>query len=288
MKLSVANIMKSAPITVREEDTLAQALRVMVWGDVRHLPVLRGDALVGVLSERDILRRYSDIGHDNAAGEKTSTIMSSPAMTVAPNESVEAAIKLVAQHARGCLPVVDRGHVVGIVTRRDLLAQEVERDVDERTAAHAAPEDEPPGWTRRLVDDVMSREPLTASANEALPTVIDRMGRHGIRHLPVIDGDRRVIGMLSDRDVRTAIGYRLHAGHERGVAFRIESTRVSEAMTRRPSTLPAGTRLSHAAAFFADHKIGVLPIVDESQRLVGLVSYMDVLRAVVGSKSNAS
>ena len=260
----------------------------MVWGDVRHLPVMGGDALVGVLSERDILRRYSDIGHFAAAGEKAGAVMSSPPVTVGPNEGVDAAIKLVAEHALGCLPVVDGGRLVGIVTRRDLLAQQAGRDVDEEPTAHAAPEGKPPAWARQLVDDVMSPEPLTASANDTLPTVIDRMARHGIRHLPVIDGERRVVGMLSDRDVRTAIGNPLRAVNARDAAVRIESTRVFQAMTRQPSTLPAGTRLSRAAAFFADHKVGALPIVDEHDRFVGLVSYLDVLRAVVGSKSNAS
>ena len=64
--------------------------------------------------------------------------------------------------------------------------------------------------------------------------------------------------------------------------------RVIQAMTCQPATLPAGTRLSHAAAFFADRKVGALPIIDEHERLVGLVSYLDGLRAVVGPKSNAS
>jgi acetoin utilization protein AcuB len=68
----------------------------------------------------------------------------------------------------------------------------------------------------------------------------------------------------------------------------IESTRVAHAMTRAPLTLPAGTRLSRAAALFADHKVGAIPIVDDKDRLVGVVSYTDVLRAVVGAKPSAS
>lgn len=287
MNLTVEKIMKGAPITVREEGTLAQALDLMVWGDVRHLPVIRGDALVGVLSERDIARRYSDVGHFVAAAERASVVMSSPPVTIGPNDGVDAAIKLVAEHALGCLPVVDRGRLVGIVTRRDLLAGQAER-VDEETTAHALPTREPPGWALRLVDDVMSRDPLTASADDRLPKVIEQMGRYGIRHLPVVDGGRHVIGMLSDRDVRTAIGNPLRTVNAPDAAVRIDSMRVLQAMTCQPATLPAGTRLSQAAAFFADHKFGALPIIDEHERLVGLVSYLDVLRAVVGPKSNAS
>lgn len=288
MNLTVEKIMKEAPITVREDGTLAQALDIMVWGDVRHLPVMRGDALLGVLSERDITRRYSDIGHFAAGGETAGAVMSSPPVTVGPNDGVDAAIKLVVEHAISCLPVVDRGRLVGIVTRRDLLTRQAEREVDDQTTAEATPTRETPGWARQLVDDVMSRDPLTASTGDPLSAVIERMGRHGIRHLPVIDDDRRVIGMVSDRDVRTAIRNPLGAISARDAAVRIESTRVRQAMTRQPTTLPAGTRLSQAAVFFANHKVGALPIIDEHERLVGLVSYLDVLRAVVGPKSNAS
>jgi len=151
------------------------------------------------------------------------------------------------------------------------------------------PEEETPAaWTHLRVDDVMSRELVTAEADDALAVVVQRMGRHGIRHVPVVDGERRVIGMLSDRDVRTAIGNPMRSLDPRQAVVRIESTRVMHAMTRPPLTLPAGTRLSRAAALFADHKVGAVPIVDEQQHLVGLVSYTDVLRAVLGPKRNVS
>jgi CBS domain-containing protein len=114
------------------------------------------------------------------------------------------------------------------------------------------------------------------------------MGRHGIRHLPVVDADRRVAGMLSDRDIRTAIGNPMRAVASPEAAARIESTRVFRAMTREPLTLASGARLSRAATLFADHKVGAVPIVDEQHRLVGLISYTDVLRAVLGPKAEVS
>lgn len=278
MKPTIKSILKSAPITVQENENLALALRVMVWGDVRHLPVMSGEVLLGVVSERDILRRYSDVGHFVGSQEKVSSVMSSPPVTVSPDDSLDAAIKLVAGHGIGCLPVVERGQLTGIVTRRDLLAREACDEVEEPQ----------PEWARLRVDDVMSREPLTASADDTIPVVVNRMGRHGIRHVPVVDGERRVIGVLSDRDVRTAIGNPLCALSANEAIVRIESTRVAHAMTRAPSTLPLGSPLSQAAAFFADHKVGALPIVDERDRLIGLVSYTDVLRAILGPKASTN
>jgi acetoin utilization protein AcuB len=282
MTTTIRQILKEAPVTVHEDDDLALALQVMVWGDLRHLPVMRGDALVGLLSERDVLRRYAQVGRRAGAREKAGAAMSRPPVALSPDDDVGAAIALVTERGIGCVPVVEAERLVGIVTRRDLLSQKIEHD--EEPGVESAS----PAWSHLLVDDVMSRDPLTASPDDALPVLVDRLGRHGVRHLPVVDAERRVIGMLSDRDVRTAIGNPLRALDRRDARVRIESTRASHVMSRAPLTLPAGTRLLRAAALFADHKIGALPIVDESGHLVGVVSYTDVLRAVVGPKPNVS
>jgi CBS domain-containing protein len=287
MSVTIKQLLKGTPITVRQDDNLALALQVMVWGDIRHLPVMGGDALVGVLSERDVLRRYSDVGREAGALDKVGAVMNPP-VTIGPDDDAAAAVKLVTERGIGCLPVVERGRLIGLVTRRDLLAQEIDVGAEDQGAERLTPAEPRPAWTRLLVDDVMSRDPLTASGDDTIRVVIDRMGRHGIRHLPVIDVDRRVIGMLSDRDVRTAVGNPMRAVDSREAAARMESTHVAQAMTRAPLTLPAGTRLSRAAALFADHKKGAVPIVNEKDQLVGLVSYTDVLRAVIGPKPNVS
>lgn len=288
MSMKIRNLIKGSPITVRQDDDLALAREVMAWGDVRHLPVIGGDALLGVLSERDLLRRYAEVGRSAAAAEKVGTVMSSPPVTVEPEDDVDAAIGLVTARGIGCLPVVERGLLLGIVTRRDLLAQELGDGAAEEGDGLDRGEVSRPTWMGLLVDAVMSRDPVTAAADDTIRSVLDRMGRHGIRHLPVIDRERRVIGVVSDRDVRTSIGNPMRAVDSRETAARIESTRVADAMTRSPITLRAGTRLSRAAAMFADHKVGVLPIVDERDRLVGMISYTDVLRAVLGPKHDVS
>jgi CBS domain-containing protein len=294
MSTTIKQVLKATPITVRADDDLALVLQVMLWGDIRHLPVLRDDQLVGVLSERDVLRRLAEVGRAVAVREKASAVMSSPPVTIAPDDRVAAAVTLVTERGIGCLPVVEGGRVVGLITRRDLLERQLEplepgELGNEELVAERGRMGEPrPAWTKLRVDDVMSREPVTAVADDSIRVAIDRMGRHGVRHLPVIDVERRVIGMLSDRDVRTAVGNPMRAIDSREAAVRIESTRVAHAMSRAPLTLAAGTRLARAATLFADHKVGAVPIVDEKERLVGLVSYTDVLRAVVGPKSNAS
>jgi CBS domain-containing protein len=280
MNATVKHLIKETPITVGADDDLALALQVMLWGEIRHLPVMGGDGLVGVLSERDVLRRYAELGPHAGAREKASTAMSSPPITVSPDEAITDAVKLVTDRHIGCLPIVERGQLIGIVTRWDLLV-ELEGRHEPRVEEHGRAKARAPAWTQLLVDDVMSPSPFTATVDDSIPVIIDRMGRQGIRHLPVVDGEGRVIGMLSDRDVRTAVGNPMRAISPRDAVVRIESTRVAQVMTRAPLTLPAGTRLSRAASLFANHKVGAVPIVAERNRLVGVISYMDVLRAIL-------
>ena len=285
---TVREIVKSAPVTIGENDDLALALQVMRWGEFRHLPVVRGEQLVGVVSERDILTRYSEAGRKAAQRDKSATIMRSPPITIGPDDSLEAASQLMVARHIGCLPVVEKHRLIGLVTRGDLLERhsadettELPTEVVDKAAGQAA-------WAGLLVDAVMSRDPVTAFADDGLRTIVERMGRLGIRHAPVVDGERRVIGMLSDRDVRTAIGNPLRGLDARDAIVRIESLRVEHVMSRSPVTLPSGTRLSRAAALFVDHKIGIVPVVDEDERLLGVVSYTDVLRAILGPKRSAS
>ena len=285
---AIKQILKGPPVTVREDDDLGLALQVMVWGDIRHLPVTEGDALIGVLSERDVLRRYAEVGRQAGAREKAGVVMSSPPVTIGPDDDFDAAIKLITDRGIGCLPVVDHDRLVGLVTRRDLLAHDIQTAGAERAAERGGAGAPSPAWTRLTVDEVMSRDSLTASPDDTMRTVIGRMGRHGVRHLPVVDRDRHVVGMLSDRDVRSAIGDPIRAVVSHEAEERTESTRVLHAMTREPMTLPMGTRLSRAAGLFADHKVGAVPIVDDQGRLAGLISYTDVLRAVLGPKPAVS
>lgn len=285
---TIRHLLKRAPVTAREDDDLAMILQIMRWAEVRHLPIVRGDALLGVISERDVLRRLSEVGRERGSREEAGTVMSSPPITIGSDEPVDAAVEMILGRRIGCLPVIERSGLIGIVTRSDLLDREASATAAEPPSAERDDPDHAAPWTRLTVDAVMSLDPVTASADDPLSMIVERMGRLGIRHVPVVDGERRVIGVLSDRDVRTAIGNPMRLLRAREAVVRIESTRVAHAMSRSPVTIAAGTRLSRVAELFVDRKVGILPVVNGEDRLVGIVSYADVLRAVLGPKAQAN
>jgi CBS domain-containing protein len=107
----------------------------MSLGRIRHLPVLDEGRVVGVVSQRDLFRSALAValGYGERA-QKTllktlpvKEVMSEPAITIAPDATIQEATRLMLEHKIGCLPVVEGHTLVGIVTETDLLRATVTR-----------------------------------------------------------------------------------------------------------------------------------------------------------------
>jgi CBS domain-containing protein len=126
---NVREIMVREVKTIGRNDVLSIADEVMQMGRIRHLPVLEGGEVVGVVSQRDLFR--SALASALGFGERAQTavmrtvvvkeIMSTPAIMVAPGATLREAGRLLLEHRIGCLPVVEEGKLVGLVTETDLL-----------------------------------------------------------------------------------------------------------------------------------------------------------------------
>ncbi|HSE96266.1 MAG TPA: CBS domain-containing protein [Methylomirabilota bacterium] len=123
MALTVRDIMATDPVTVGPVETVRNAYKVMRDRRIRHLPVVTGGRLVGVLSDRDLRPVLLSPGLGRA---RVAELMSEDLTTVPPEAAVEEAASLLVMKKIGCLPVLDEGRLVGIVTETDLLAVLVE------------------------------------------------------------------------------------------------------------------------------------------------------------------
>ena len=125
----VRDIMPEKMVTISAGDTLATVEDIMTLGHVRHMPVVHAGKLVGVVSERDLLRaslsNLSEFGtHERRAFLQVveiQRVMSSPAIVIGPDRTVEEAARVMAEAKIGCLPVVDGELLLGLVTETDLL-----------------------------------------------------------------------------------------------------------------------------------------------------------------------
>jgi CBS domain-containing protein len=128
--VKVSEIMKEKVVSISADDTLRIVGEIMQLGHVRHLPVVRQGQLVGVVSQRDLLRaslsNVMGLPQDEQSrfleGVRISDVMTAPPISVSPDLSVRAAAGVMAEKKIGCLPVVANGTLLGIVTETDVLS----------------------------------------------------------------------------------------------------------------------------------------------------------------------
>jgi acetoin utilization protein AcuB len=128
-------------------------------------------------------------------------------------------------------------------------------------------------WMR--VVDVMTKDPLTVTPTETIGQADELMNTNKIRQVPVVQG-RDLVGIVTDRDIRSFFSGSLLEGVEaREEAL---NTEVREIMTTEPMSVSSDDDLQEAIELMIDEKIGGIPVVDEAEGLVGIVTYVDVLR----------
>ncbi|MDB4937737.1 MAG: hypothetical protein JWP87_4709 [Labilithrix sp.] len=118
---TIAEVMTTSPHTITIDQRLSRANEVMRQYGLRHLPVLAGTKLVGVISRRD-LYVIEAIGVVDAGCDEVAQAMGAEFYAVAPGDCVGDVARVMGQHSYGCAVVVDRGHVVGIFTATDALS----------------------------------------------------------------------------------------------------------------------------------------------------------------------
>jgi acetoin utilization protein AcuB len=129
--------------------------------------------------------------------------------------------------------------------------------------------------SRLRVVDVMTRAPLTVTATETIGEADDLMSQNKIRQLPVVKG-KELVGIVTDRDLLSFLsGSLLASPEQREMALK---TKVREIMTSDPITVGPDDDLEEAVELLIEEKVGGIPVVDETEGLVGIVTYVDVLR----------
>jgi acetoin utilization protein AcuB len=128
-----------------------------------------------------------------------------------------------------------------------------------------------------LVRSRMTPEVLTASPDTTLAEALAVTRERRIRHLPVVE-DGRLVGLVSDRDLRLAVPPAWAAQHEDLLAALHQRT-VRELMITELVTVSPETPVEDAARLLFTHRIGCLPVLDAEDRLVGILAETDLLRA---------
>jgi CBS domain-containing protein len=123
MAESIRDVMTSNPCTIDASQTVAYAAKMMREEDVGLAPIVEGDKLVGMLTDRDITVRVVAEGKD-ANAVKVSEVASSELISVNPQQDLDEALRMMAKHQVRRLPVVEEdGRLVGVVAQADVARE---------------------------------------------------------------------------------------------------------------------------------------------------------------------
>lgn len=133
-----------------------------------------------------------------------------------------------------------------------------------------------------FVSKSMTRKVVTVRPETSVIEARDLMKTHHIRHLPVVEDDDLVVGIVTDRDIRSVLpaafyhksDTHMEVGDFSGIAVR-------EAMTPNPHTVSPEDTIEDALLQIQSMRVGAFPVVDRRGRLQGLISVRDLLRAFI-------
>lgn len=131
------------------------------------------------------------------------------------------------------------------------------------------------------VQNWMTTDVVSVTPETSLLKVGKLMKDHHVRRLPVLDEKGRVVGIISDRDVRDASPSKATTLDMYEMHYLLAELKAKNIMTTNPLTVKPSDSVEQAALLMLDNKVGGLPVVEESGKLVGIISDHDVFKALV-------
>ncbi|MEO6573279.1 MAG: CBS domain-containing protein [Polyangiaceae bacterium] len=134
----------------------------------------------------------------------------------------------------------------------------------------------------------MTRTPQTISVNASLAGAIDTLQSLRVRHLPVVDDEGIIVGMISDRDLGSLMKTFIAGAEVDEMPDPPETRSLTELMSTDPITVQEDTDVTEIIDTLVDERIGAVPVVDSRDRVVGIISYVDILVALRPKESGSA
>ena len=244
----VKDIMSRDVITIAPEASMDEAAGIMGEKHVGSLIVMKFDAPLGIVTERDLLSKVLALGKD-LKKEKVEKAMSHPLIAICPTAKIKEAAQTMIEK-KGRLAVFDCRKLVGIVTASDLV-----RSLPE------VPE------TEAKIDDFMTKQVETVDEKTPVATVVKIMGEKRIGSV-IITRKCEPIGIFTERDLLTT--------------FLVKGKPLMAEVGKEASspliTVPVGTSVHDAAVTMAMKHIRRLPITING-KIVGIITARDLVEA---------
>ncbi|AXI24909.1 CBS domain-containing protein [Methanofervidicoccus sp. A16] len=265
---------KKDVIKVYPSTTIRDAVSKMNNSGSRRVPVVDAgtDRIEGIVTSMDILdfmgggNKYNLVKfkHDHnllsAINEPVKEIMTSNPVCVRESTPLDEVIDIFVEKNVGGTPVIDKEDIlISIITERDVIRHLIDK-IEGKT-----------------VQDYMTEDPIVATPGMRLKDVARVMLRNGFRRLPVVSEDR-LVGMVTSTDFIRLLGSdwafnRMTTGNVR----EITNVRVEEVMAKDPVKVSREDSLRSVAEIMINKGIGALPVVEDKDNLVGVITEKDIV-----------
>lgn len=303
LSMYVEDIMARDVASVQPDTPIHEVVELLIQRGIKAVPVVdAGRRVVGLISGGDLLERgglrlrlslvntldreiVAEQLRELAGGGQTARdVMTPEVLTILARTPVSTAARIMTERRFKRLPVVDDdGKLVGIVARLDVL----------RSVAHMAPES-PAHITGtqgggRLVREFMATSVPAVAPDTAAADILERLAASPYRRVVVVDAQRKILGLITDREIIQHVGPEPPAGLLKVLAGRTGplhemklAGRAVDMMIRDVATIREGAPIMEALALMIEKRVKRLPVIDGNQRLVGIVDRDAVLRAIAG------
>lgn len=132
-----------------------------------------------------------------------------------------------------------------------------------------------------LISDWMTREVLTVEPDISMMKVSKIMKEKHIRRLPVVDAGKKLLGIVTDRDIKEASPSKATTLDIHELYYLLSEIKVKDIMTVKPFTVTANNTIEKAALTMMEKRVGGLPVVDDRGVVVGIITESDIFKVLI-------
>ena len=132
-----------------------------------------------------------------------------------------------------------------------------------------------------LVSEWMTKDPITVTPETSLMQATKLMKENQVRRLPVVNEAGKLVGIVSDRDIKAASPSQATTLEVHELYYLLSELKIKSIMTKNPFSVLAHDTVERAALLMTEKRIGGLPVVDKDDKVVGVISDMDVFQVLI-------
>jgi len=307
------------------DDTIETCLKTMKENKIRHVPVVDTATeegkqyFVGIVSQRDVFRQISPylgkVGEEDsdlkALKQLLGKIVTRKPKSVSPETPIQDMITIMFHDRIDSLPVLRDKDLMGIVTATDVLKLFVRLDAIGRLSREKAETEQSRQFVDllsgdsdhavlalssvlRTVKDIMTEQVVCLEEQDKLAKGIEVMQMGKFRHVPVVDKQKRLVGVICDQDVLLLLPFRTGQRRPQTEIFRAELFDVdpNEPVIKQPINRIMKRDVVHvhpncsfhdAVKMLYEKKVSCLPVTDDEKKLLGIVTVTDVMRGLLAA-----